>query len=283
MLRFGLSVLAGVLLLATPAFAQTSQTVTVERVVDGDTIEVDPKVSGTNDVRLIGLDTPETVDPAEPVEPYGPEASAFTKEQLEGKQVTLTFDEEKTDDFDRALAYVQLGGQSETFNETLLAQGYAQLFIVSPNDRYEATFREAQDEARQAHKGIWGLSKDEQCELADRGNGIGEGSPGCEEQRSADPADKNCSDFESQAAAQAELKRDPKDPFGLDGPIGRESTGIPGVACEDNPPPKDLTPAPGYGGGTTGTPPREPTNPPTSRRPSLRNYRPPEALRMPES
>jgi len=253
--------LAVALFFPTPALAQTSQSVTVERVVDGDTIEVSPAVQGKEAVRLIGVDTPETVDPAEPVEPYGPEASAFTKEQLEGKQVTLSFDEEKIDDFDRALAYVQIGGQSETFNETLLNQGYAQLFIVSPNDRYEATFREAQDEARQAHRGIWGLPKEQQCELADRGNGIGEGSPGCEEQRSADPADKNCSEFESQAAAQAELKRDPGDPFGLDGPIGKSSTGIPGVACEDRPPPKDLTPAPGYDGGTTGTPPpHEPTN-----------------------
>ena len=52
--------------------------------------------------------------------------------------------------------------------------------------------------------------------------------------------------------------RDPDDPFGLDGPIGTESTGIPGVACEGNPPPKDLTPAPGYGG----TPPSRPKNPP---------------------
>jgi Staphylococcal nuclease homologue len=69
-------------------------------------------------------------------------------------------------------------GQGTTFNETLLRQGYAQLYIVSPNDRYEARFRQAQDHAKWVHRGIWGLPKNQQCELANRGNGIGEDSQG---------------------------------------------------------------------------------------------------------
>src|SRR5215212_454520 len=85
-----------------------------------------------------------------------------------------------TDQYGRVLAYVRLSGQANTFNETLLSEGYAQLEIVSPNDRYEARFSQAQDEARQAQRGIWGLPKEQQCELANRGNGIGEGSPACE-------------------------------------------------------------------------------------------------------
>ena len=157
--RFGVLIIAGLLFFATPALAQSSQTVTVERVVDGDTIVVNPAVSGTEDVRLLSVDTPETVDPTEPVEPYGPEASAFTKGQLEGKRVTLIFDQERTDQYGRALAYVRISGQSQTFNETLLRQGYAQLYVVPPNDRYEAPFSQAQDQARQAQRGIWGLPK----------------------------------------------------------------------------------------------------------------------------
>jgi micrococcal nuclease len=106
--RIGLAVIVALLLatllFATPVLAQSSQTVTVERVVDGDTVEVSPAVGGTNDVRLIGVDTPETVDPNEPVQPYGPQASAFTKSQLEGKRVTLIFDQERTDQYDRTLA-----------------------------------------------------------------------------------------------------------------------------------------------------------------------------------
>src|SRR5829696_4654735 len=231
--------LAGSLFFATPALTQTSQTVTVERVVDGDTIEVNPAVSGTQDVRLLGVDTPETVDPNEPVEPYGPEASAFTKRQLEGKRVTLTFDQEKTDQYGRALAYVRISGQGETFNETLLRQGYAQLYVVPPNDRYEVTFRRVQDQARLERQGIWSLPKEQQCELADRGNGIGEGSPGCQG-RTPTPApdpgvDKDCGDFRSQAEAQAELERDPSDPNNLDGDGD-------GEACETFP----------YGGGGGG-------------------------------
>ena len=57
-------------------------TVTVSNVIDGDTIEVSPAVNGLKDVRLIGVDTPETVDPAEGVEPYGPQASAFSTREL---------------------------------------------------------------------------------------------------------------------------------------------------------------------------------------------------------
>jgi endonuclease YncB( thermonuclease family) len=236
MLRFCLLVIAGLLFFATPALAQSTQSVTVVRVVDGDTIEVNPAVSGTEDVRLLGVDTPETVDPNEPVEPYGPEASAFTNQQLEGERVTLIFDQERTDQYGRVLAYVQISGRSETFNETLLKQGYAQLYVVPPNDRYEARFSQAQDQARQAQRGIWGLSKEQQCELADRGNGIGEGSPGCQGQPptpapSPTPgpgADKDCGDFRSQAEAQAELERDPSDPNNLDGDGD-------GEACETYP------------------------------------------------
>jgi len=280
-----LLLLAGSLSIATLAFAQTSQAVTVERVVDGDTIHTSPAVGGPDGVRLIGVDTPETVDPNEPIQPYGPEASAFTTAQLEGKTVKLTFDEDKTDQYGRALAYVQISGRSETFNETLLRQGYGQLEIVSPNDRYEESFSEAQETARRAHRGIWGLSKDEQCELANRGNGIGEGSPQCRGNRpqpnppqpnpprpnppEPNPPhpnppvdDKNCGNYPTQAAAQAELRRNPEDRFGLDGAIGRNFTGIPGVACEDRPPPKDLTPAPGYGEQPQPPRPPEPPKPP---------------------
>jgi endonuclease YncB( thermonuclease family) len=232
MLRVGLLIIAGLLFFATPALAQSSQTVMVERVVDGDTIEVNPAVGGTQDVRLLGVDTPETVDPGEPVEPYGPEASAFTTQQLEGERVTLIFDQEKTDQYGRTLAYVRISGASVTFNETLLEQGYAKLYVVPPNDRFEARFSQAQDQASQAQRGIWGLPKEQQCELADRGNGIGKGSPGCQGQAptpTPDPrVDKDCGDFRSQAAAQADLERDLSDPNNLDGDGD-------GVACETYP------------------------------------------------
>lgn len=152
-------------------------TVTVSRVVDGDTIEITPAVDGNEEVRLIGMDTPETKDPSEGVEPLGPEASAFATDELTGQSVGLEFDVEREDQYDRLLAYVYLGG--EMFNEVLVEEGYAQAYPYDPNTRYEERFAAAQQEARAAGLGIWGLTLAQQCQLADRGNGIGEGTPGC--------------------------------------------------------------------------------------------------------
>jgi micrococcal nuclease len=152
-------------------------TVTVSRVVDGDTIEVSPAVDGNEEVRLIGMDTPETKDPSEEVEPLGPEASAFATDSLMGRSVGLEFDVEREDQYGRLLAYVYLGGGM--FNEVLVEDGLAQAYPYEPNTRYEGRFAAAQEEARTAGIGIWGLTLAQQCLLADRGNGIGEGTPGC--------------------------------------------------------------------------------------------------------
>ena len=202
------------------------RTVTVSRVVDGDTVEISPAVDGVTDVRLIGIDTPETVDPGEEVEPYGPESSDFATEELTGRRVGLEFGAERTDQYDRLLAYVYVGG--EMFNEVLVAEGYAQAFPYEPNTEHEGTFASAQEEARATGLGIWGLTLAEQCLLANHGNGIGEGSPGCgnatagasvspEPTPSAPSSSElDCSDFGSQAEAQAALDADPSDPNGLD-------------------------------------------------------------------
>jgi micrococcal nuclease len=148
-------------------------------VVDGDTIEVSPAVDGNEEVRLIGIDTPETKDPSEEVEPLGPEASAFATDSLTGQSLGLEFDVEREDQYGRLLAYVWLRSGGEMFNETLVEEGYAQAYPYDPNTRYEGRFAAAQEEARAAGLGIWGLELSQQCLLADRGNGIGEGSPGC--------------------------------------------------------------------------------------------------------
>jgi endonuclease YncB( thermonuclease family) len=77
----------------------------VLRVVDGDTITL--TINGIEEnARLIGIDTPETKHPTRGVEPYGPEASAFTKELLQGKQVWIEFDVEERDRYRRPLVYV---------------------------------------------------------------------------------------------------------------------------------------------------------------------------------
>jgi micrococcal nuclease len=138
----------------TPALAQTgTQQVSVTRVVDGDTIEVSPRAAGKTDVRFIGVDTPEVF---EGEEPCGPEASAFTTRQLEGQDVTLEFDEDRVDPYDRALAYVwvpDLGG--ELFNETLVRRGLATVDTFEPNVKYEDRFLAAERKARAEGIGVW--------------------------------------------------------------------------------------------------------------------------------
>jgi micrococcal nuclease len=115
-------------------------------VVDGDTIEISPAVDGNHEVRLIGMDTPETKDPSEEVEPLGPEASAFATDSLTGRSVGLEFDVEREDQYGRLLAYVYLGG--EMFNEALVEEGLAQAYPYEPNTRYEGRFAAAQEGAR---------------------------------------------------------------------------------------------------------------------------------------
>jgi hypothetical protein len=88
----------------TPAPAQP-QVAKVTRVIDGDTL----KLSTGEEVRLIGVDTPETKHPRKPVEYFGKEASAFTKQLVEGKEVRLEFDVQRQDKYQRTLAYVYVG------------------------------------------------------------------------------------------------------------------------------------------------------------------------------
>ena len=107
----------------------------VERVVDGDTIIV----QGVGRVRLIGVDTPETVHPRRTVECFGMEASAFTKRMLEGQRARLEYDRERTDRYGRTLAYVYL--PNGTFaNAEIVRQGYGHAYTRFPV-RYLEEFR----------------------------------------------------------------------------------------------------------------------------------------------
>lgn len=122
----------------------------VIRVVDGDTLVL----QNDERVRLIGVDTPETKHPSKPVEPFGPEASSFTKRAVEGKVVRLKFDREKRDRYQRLLAYVYL--DEWCLNEELIRAGYSQCVTRYPFDRsMEARFQLAEDEARGSRRGIW--------------------------------------------------------------------------------------------------------------------------------
>jgi micrococcal nuclease len=195
-------------------------------------VEISPPVEGLSTVRLIGVDTPETHGGTQP---YGPEASDFTREYLQGAEVALELDVEKIDPYGRLLAYVYLP-DGQMFNETLVEEGYAQVATFPPNVKYVDRFLEAQREARAANRGLWGLSAAELCQQTDRNNGIGGGCSGSEPEapaasQSASPgsgADSNldCASFETHEEAQRVFEQDPSDPHYLDGDGD-------GVACEE--------------------------------------------------
>ena len=131
----------------------TSAEVKVLRVVDGDTIEAD--VDGEEeDVRYIGVDTPESVKPDTPVECYGLEASHFNERLVEGKTVHLEYDAEQRDVYGRLLAYVYLG--DEFVNAELVRRGYAQTLTIPPNTRFADLFARLEREASDDERGLWG-------------------------------------------------------------------------------------------------------------------------------
>ena len=133
-------------------------TVRVLRVVDGDTIEVD--LNGREeDVRYIGIDTPESVAPDQPVECYGHRASDFNASLVDGKTVRLVFDAELRDKYGRLLAYVYVG---DVFvNAELVERGLAETLEIEPNtakaDQLGRLEVEASSEGTWALGRLWGL------------------------------------------------------------------------------------------------------------------------------
>jgi micrococcal nuclease len=138
----------------------------VTRVVDGDTIEA--RIGGdVEDVRLIGVDTPETVKPGAPVECFGQQASRLTHGALEGRRVRLVFGAERRDVYGRLLAYVYLPlptfglpqqqqSRKRLFNAALVRRGLARTLTIPPNDRYASRLRRLELAAARAGRGLWG-------------------------------------------------------------------------------------------------------------------------------
>jgi micrococcal nuclease len=127
----------------------------VAKVVDGDTMKV-LRAGRVVNVRLIGIDTPETRDPRKPVQCYGREASARAKTLLDGRRVWLEHDDTQglQDHYGRELAYVWLD-EITLFNEVMIREGYAHEYTYDSPYRYRTLFRRAQVEASQRHAGLW--------------------------------------------------------------------------------------------------------------------------------
>ncbi|RKU20992.1 nuclease [Candidatus Poribacteria bacterium] len=127
----------------------------VLRVVDGDTVEIDYQ-GKKMDVRLIGVDTPETVHPSKPVESYGKEASAFLKNLLLGESVYLRFDRDKTDKYGRLLAYLYRAPDGLFVNLEIVRQGYGHAYTKFPF-KHSKIFQHYAAKARESGKGLYGV------------------------------------------------------------------------------------------------------------------------------
>ncbi len=127
----------------------------VVAVADGDTITVSRDGSEYK-VRLIGVDTPESVDPRKPVQCFAQQSSDYTKQLLLDTVVTLVPDESQsnTDKYDRLLRYVLLPN-GELANQQIIRDGYGYEYTYRTAYQYQRAFKEAQAEARAEKRGLW--------------------------------------------------------------------------------------------------------------------------------
>lgn len=159
----------------------------VTRVVDGDTLKV--VFDGKEEtVRLLLVDTPETVHRNKPVQPFGPEASQFAKDTLDGKNVELEIDVGERDKYGRLLVYLHVDGQM--FNKMLLEKGYARVaYVYAPNTKHVDEFYQIQKATQKQAIGIWSI---ENYATEDTGFKEEVVSEETKNEQSRDPQSNNC-------------------------------------------------------------------------------------------
>ena len=127
----------------------------VTKIVDGDTLSVDMDGKNTT-IRLIGIDTPETVHPSKPIQCFGIEASNKAKELLSGQIVRIETDptQGEVDKYGRTLAYIFME-DGTNFNEYMIKNGYAYEYTFGGEYKYQSLFKSAQKEAETNKSGLW--------------------------------------------------------------------------------------------------------------------------------
>lgn len=192
--------------------APKGQEAQVVKVVDGDTVTV--SFSGKNEtIRIIGINTPETVDPRKSVECFGQKASDEAKGQLNGKTVQLQSDstQGERDKYNRLLRFVWLDSGTLDFGAMMIQEGYAYEYTYSTPYIYQTKYKELQKEAEQNKKGLWA---DNACP-APAATPVNTNNSATQQNKPANPTtqqpttnstssgDKNCPDFKTHAEAQA--------------------------------------------------------------------------------
>lgn len=128
----------------------------VKHVVDGDTIEIE-RFGRPEKVRLIGVDTSETLDPRKPVQCFGKEASDYSKNLMANKSVRLELDPRvgERDKYNRLLAYVWLENGS-LVNDLLIGNGYAHEYTYrSQAYKFQTQFKQSEQSAKESALGLW--------------------------------------------------------------------------------------------------------------------------------
>ena len=131
----------------------------VARVLDGDTIELE---SGEK-IRYLMVDTPEiSHNSSEVAECFADEAKQFNEDLVAGQTVSLVYDIECTDRYDRLLAYVSIGDRE--INALLVERGFACVLHIPPNGADRKTeFQTLENLAKQDNRGLWGACESNPC------------------------------------------------------------------------------------------------------------------------
>ena len=191
---------------------QTSEWYPVVKVVDGDTVTIN--INGKNTtLRLIGLDTPETVDPRRTVQCFGKEASDEAKKLMQGQSVRIELDESQGtyDKYGRTLAYVYVPADSRQegimVNQYMIAEGFGHEYTYNLPYKYQAQFKTAQKSAQEQKRGLWadsvcGANVSMNVEKSTNAAAVSTFVPTAGTTYDCSHNSYNCSNFKSQAEAQ---------------------------------------------------------------------------------
>ncbi len=142
---------------------QESETVTLEKCIDGDTARFQDENGNSLKTRFLAIDTPETVHPTKKVEAFGKEASNYTCESLKNaKEIRLEYDNDsdKEDKYGRRLAWVFVDGV--LLQEKLIELGYAKVAYLYGDYEYTTRLQEVEAKVKAEEKGIWSIEDTKQ-------------------------------------------------------------------------------------------------------------------------
>lgn len=188
--------------LPTSSIPSDKESAQIVKVVDGDTISV--LLNGKNEIiRIIGINTPETVDPRKNVECFGKEASDKAKSYFENAQNKAWLEEDPTqgdkDKYQRLLRYVFTDNGQTDYGHRIISEGYAYEYTYNTPYKYQTSYRQAQEYAQNNKLGLWAdeaCSQINQLQISnDKSTDIKQGSRSIE-------GDRDCKDFKTQKEAQ---------------------------------------------------------------------------------